>query len=61
MSLQELGSLLFHHQNEHQFHFDRTFCKKVIPAQNRLCRIHKGEIQFNPQSGEKPSSLRRVR
>ena len=30
MSLQELGSLLFHHQNEHQFHFNEELEMKVV-------------------------------
>ena len=29
MSLQELGSLMFHHQNEHQFHFNEELEMKV--------------------------------
>ena len=30
MSLQELGSFLFHHQNEHQFHFIEKLEMKVV-------------------------------
>jgi len=30
MSLQELGSLLFHHQNEHQLHFIEELEMKVV-------------------------------
>ena len=30
MSLQELGSLLFHHQKEHQFHFIEELEMKVV-------------------------------
>ena len=30
MSLQELGSLMFHHQNEHQFQFIEELEMKVV-------------------------------
>ena len=30
MNLQELGSLMFHHQNEHQFHFNEELEMKVV-------------------------------
>ena len=30
MSLQELGSLMFHHQNEHQFYFNEELEMKVV-------------------------------
>ena len=30
MSLQELGSLMFHHEHEHQFHFFEELEMKVV-------------------------------
>ena len=54
MSLHELGSLMFHHQNEHQFHFNEELEMKVVVI---LQKSHPCPELQNPMLGKAEKNL----
>ena len=54
MSLQELGSLMFLHQNEHQFHFNEELEMKVVVI---LQKSHPYLELQNPMLGKAEKNL----
>ena len=54
MSLQELGSLMFHHQNEHQLHFIEELEMKVVVI---LQKSHSCPELQNPILGKAEKNL----
>ena len=54
MSLQELGSLVFHHQKEHQFHFYEELEMRVVVI---LKKSHPCPELQNPMLSEAEKNL----
>ena len=54
MSLQELGSLVFHHQKEHQFHFYEELEMRVVVI---LKKSHPCPELQNPMLGKAEKNL----